>query len=228
MNAINSKSQIGLAALAVLAVGALNADAVVEAVQIRLAPGGSAAVYAVPAGKVLIIEYVVFPNYWDIQGETKRIIIRHGGTSTSGSVWDTEVTYGNKFNSLLRPLKLPGGKAVAVPGVNGLFQCFIYGLLADATDLYAAIPSEFQGLGLASNGEGQLAGVLHTDSPRPKVVGLESANDAETWNPVVGASLSGTENRTDVRFELDATGEDVESYRALVHARTQELLPGLP
>lgn len=102
------------------------------AIQIRLSATSPGFIYQVPPGKVLLIEYIMFANYWNNQSEPKRIILRNGGSNIAGLVWDTDRTYSSSWNQLTVPLRLPPGVAIAVPFLNdGSFQAFLYGKLVD-------------------------------------------------------------------------------------------------
>lgn len=145
------------ALLLVLPFSPLQAD--VEALQIRLTANFSSDFYySVPNGKVLIIEQIIFNDYWDNSANDKEIRIRREGISFAGQTCCTTLSYNGANNSLLRPLKLPGGTAIAVQSLgNDSYRCYVYGLLADSADLFAAKQHSIEKVGLTGRGAGRSA-----------------------------------------------------------------------
>ncbi len=122
--------------------------------------------YKVPDRKVFILQHVGFSTSWT--QERKIQIVPPDGTKSTSTV---ELTFSRSFNTLDRPLKLPAGTAVL--SVNGMTneECILFGVLADDTDLYAAIGGELTDPWL----EGEfLCADLVLDSPRPAAVTAQS------------------------------------------------------
>jgi len=162
----------------------LSANAEVEAIQIRIKAGGDQIVYSVPPGKVLILEHIIFTDYWDNQNEDKKIVIRHGGANTTGPVWNTTKSYSANWNQLMRPLRIPSGKAIAAPYLdNGSLIIFLYGKLADEGDLFAKVDTNIKGTATKVDGETKtLVGTVELASNRPSQVKLEQSSDLRNWN----------------------------------------------
>ena len=162
----------------------LPVNAAVEAVQIRIQGGNGKTIYAVPAGKVLVIEHIMFSDRWDLHDEEKRVVIRHGGANTTGTVWNTTQKYSSNWNQLMRPLRLPAGKAIACPYLDdSLYMIFLYGKLVDEGDLFAAIDTEIKDVGTKVEGNTKtLLGTVDLASKRPAQIKLEESSDLKTWD----------------------------------------------
>jgi hypothetical protein len=187
-----------------------SANAAVEAVRIWLvaATGQSVPIsYAVPSGQVLILEHVVFADYWDHKGQPKEILLRNRGTSVGGLIADTHISYGGNFNTLFRPLKLPAGTGISLPNLgDGTYSVFLYGLLVDVEDLYASIPSQPRDLERTESASGtELAGTLELQSPRPATVRAETSDDMSTWDPApdVEVTANADNRKRDFTIPLD-------------------------
>jgi len=183
---------VGLAVLVVASLLALEqgAFAKVTATTVRLymqTLDPSNLTYTVPAGKVFILEHVGFSTTWT---QSRKIhIVPLKGTDFASTV---ELSFGKSFNTLDRPLKLPTGTKVASVNTMTNEECILFGVLADNTDLYAAIASELTNPALDG---GFLSADLVLDSPRPAVVTAESTAqlDPSDWREDVGAVTATTE-----------------------------------
>jgi len=153
--------------------------------------------YKVPKGKVFILQHVGFSTSWT--PSRKIHIVPPKGTDHASTV---ELSFGKSFNTLDRSLKLPAETKVA--SVNSMTneECILFGLLADDTELYAAIGSELSNPSLAG---GFLWADVVLDSPRPGVVTAESTVqlDPSDWREEVGA-LTATAEPGIHRVRVDA------------------------
>ena len=140
--------------------------------------------YAVPAGKVLVIEHIMFSDRWDHYDEEKRVVIRHGGANITGMVWNTTQKYSSNWNQLMRPLRLPAGKVIAAPYLDDLsYMIFLYGKLVDDGDLFAAIDTKIKDVGTKVDGNTKiLLGTVDLASKRPAQINLEQSSNLKTWD----------------------------------------------
>jgi hypothetical protein len=168
--------------------------------------------YRVPKGKVFILQHVGFSTSWT-QSRVLHIV-PPGGTKFASTV---ELTFGKSFNTLDRPLKLPAETAVL--SVNSMTneECILFGVLADDTDLYAAIGSELNNPRLA---EGFLCADLVLDSPRPALVTAESTVQLHpsSWREERGA-LTATADRRIHEVRIDPGVSGTKFLRASARAR---------
>ena len=168
--------------------------------------------YEVPKGKVFILEHVGFSTSWTQSRQIR--IVPPKGTDFASTI---ALTFSDSFNTLDRPLKLPAGTKVA--SVNSMTneECILFGVLADDTDLYAAIGSELSNPSLAG---GSLYADLVLESPRPAIVTAESSVqlDPSDWREEVGAVTATTE-RTVRRVRVDAGASRSKFVRASARAR---------
>ncbi len=136
--------------------------------------------YVVPEGKVLILEHVAFSDTWTGKPTALRIQF---SINPVGPVWTTTITYSQNWNSLLRPIRIPAGKAAAIDSsYGGTYQCFLYGLLVDEADLYAGVPAAIQGLQVAEGPDGQqVTGRIELQSPQPSHVVVQQTEDLDLW-----------------------------------------------
>jgi len=175
--------------------------AAVQAIQIRLSGASGDTSYTVPAGKVFILEHVAFAQYWADQSEQRRLFLRHGGTSSAGTIWTSDLFYGSDFNTLFRPLKMPAGVAISVPVSDALFRVYLYGLLVDEADLYASVPVEADTSEIAEvSGDRTLEGTLTMDSPRPVAIEAQSSNGLGTFSTDPQVEISATSSPAQKRF----------------------------
>ena len=209
----------------------LRLDAAVQAVQIRLTANTGSTIpiiYEVPAGKVLVVEHVIFPQYWDDHAQPKSITIRHGGASTAGTIWDTQVTYSANFNTLFRPLKLPAGTAIAAPYLgNSSYLLFLYGLLVDEADLYASVPASLKQLQHHNNGGTEvIEGTLELSSARPAAIRSRQSDDLKTWQdaPDVTIGRGATTRQRDFSYDVPI-GKDRYFMELSAHALLRDDYP---
>jgi len=168
--------------------------------------------YTVPKEKVFILEHVGFSTSWT---QSRQIhIVPPKGTDFASTI---ALTFGKSFNTLDRALKLPAGTKIA--SVNSMTneECILFGVLADDTDLYAAIGTELTNPSLAG---GSLYADLVLDSPRPAIVTAESTVQLHPsdWREEVGAVTATTE-RTVRRVRVDAGESRSKFVRASARAR---------
>ena len=171
--------------------------------------------YAVPDRKVFILQHVGFSTTWT--QERKIQIVPPGGTKSTSTV---ELTFSRTFNTLDRPLKLPGGTSILSVNYEINEECVLFGVLADDTDLYAAIGGEFTNPWL----EGEfLCADLVLDSPRPAVVTAQSAARLypSDWSEEVDA-VTATAEPGIRRVRVDAGGSGSKFVRASARAREGE------
>jgi len=168
--------------------------------------------YKVPAGKVFILQHVGFSTSWT--PSRKIHIVPPKGTDFASTV---ELSFGKSFNTLDRPLKLPTGTKVASVNTQINEECILFGVLADNTDLYAAIASELTNPALDG---GLLWADLVLDSPRPAVVTAESTVQLHPsdWREEVGAVTATAEPRMH-RVRVDAGASGSKFVRASARAR---------
>jgi hypothetical protein len=156
------------------------ARAEVNAVGIELKSEIGSSTYVVPDGKALIVEHVAFSDSWI--GKPFAIVIRFSANA-AGAMFMTTITYNQKWNSLLRPIRLPAGKGVSIQtGYGVVFKCFLYGLLVDEADLYAGVPAKIDSLQVVSSESGQqVSGQVELRSPRPSHVVIQQTETLGQW-----------------------------------------------
>lgn len=207
----------------------IQSQAEVTPVQIRLTANlGETFAYAVPAGKTLIMEQIIFNDAWKNSGEDMEINLRHEGISTAGTICCTTQRYTASINSLLRPIKLPAGKGIAVKNLsNSFYRVYIYGLLVDTNDLFASNFKEVKDVKVAgSGGNRTLDGSVQLKSPRPTRITFEQSDNLKDW-AVASSYTSGSE--TGVPFSLAAPeGVNKSFVRATAKARPGKLLEPFP
>ena len=188
----------------VVIMASLPAFAEVEVKIIKLSCVLSEAIYAVPAGKVFIVEHVVFSDYWNDSSELKQLQIRPY-SSIAGSMWQTTLTYNAVFTTLPRPLKMPAGSTIGVfIKDDSALKVYIYGLLVDAADIYAAIPSRIDNVALASSSS--LSGEVVLASPRPSIVKIQKSTDLQQWSTDPAVRVSSTSAPAVKDIEVDISG----------------------
>jgi hypothetical protein len=154
--------------------------AAVKATGIYLSSTTTSYRYVVPEGKVLILEHVAFCDTWTGKPMALRIQF---SINPVGPVWTTTMTYSQNWNSLLRPIRIPAGKAAAIDtSYGGNYLCFLYGLLVDEADLYAGVPAAIQGVQVAGSPDGQLVtGHIELQSPQPSHVVVQQTENMNQW-----------------------------------------------
>ncbi len=200
--------------------------AAVTAIGIYLTSNSTGYRYVVPEGKVLILEHVAFCDTWTGKSMALRIQF---SINPVGPVWTTTITYSQNWNSLLRPIRIPAGKAAAIDLSYGAsYQCFLYGLLIDQADLYAGVPASIQGLQVAGGPDGQqVTGHVELQSPQPSQVVVQQTEDLDQWKNAL-ATIQGSDlSPAQKTFSLNLpSGTHQAFFRA--HGRLGErLLPPL-
>ena len=123
---------VSLALFVVFVAAPLSAQAASEAVQIHLNKD-YARQYVVPAGKVLLIEYINFNESWVDSGDPLEVSLQTS-LNPSGPVWNTRLRYYSSANALPRVLRVPAGRGLFLPDTgSALYKAFIYGVLVDAS-----------------------------------------------------------------------------------------------
>ena len=183
-------------------IGAASANAAVEAVMVKVVTN---APFVVPLGKVLIVEHMIevaepppstSPLGW----------VEFQMTNSSGAIELAVAgrqTPANDYLMLIKPpFKVPGGWTIACTsadlgapiGITYGPDFWVFGLLADAPDLYADLQSEIKDV--VKQGS-SLAMEIQTTSPRPaKVVVEKSSSVAENWQPAIEVVVTPTEDKT--------------------------------
>ncbi len=89
--------------------------------------------YRVPSGKSLVVEHIMFNQWWERSGEPMELLV-HPLHYISGPAWVTRRRYHGALDTPPRPLVLPEDSAVSVPlrASNGVaYKVFLYGRLVD-------------------------------------------------------------------------------------------------
>ncbi len=168
--------------------------------------------YTVPSGTVFILQHVGFSTSWT---QTRVIqILPPGGNKYSSIV---ELTFSKSFNTLDRELKLPAGTNIVSLNTMTMEECILFGVLADDTDLYAALGGELTNPSLAG---GFLSADLVLNSPRPAVVAAESTGqlDSPNWRGEPDA-VTATADRRIHRVRVSAGAGESKFVRASARAR---------
>jgi len=117
---------------------------------------------------------------------------------------------------LPRPILLPENTTLK-PSSSATIT--IFGALVSSYDLYAAVPSQFQSVGLAGTA---VHGVLRTASSRPAVVTVQKTGDlvAQGWatDPTVAVRRQTDTTLRSILFTADASVTTAQFYRASVRA----------
>jgi hypothetical protein len=153
----------------------VSVQANVEAFGIEL-PNTSAS-YAVPTGKVLLVEHVYFEG---TTSQTGFLNCRFPGFSGALSVKNT----GGTLHSFSKALALPAATVVTFSGQVSAARAV--GKLIDSTDLYAAaVPANIDQAQLLP---GALSIVVKADSKAPTTVQTEYSNDLTIWQKAAPSS----------------------------------------
>ena len=170
----------------------------VEAVLFHVTPTES---YAVPAGKVLIIERVAYTGPSPGAGSELRF---QKGTNNFAlgnfSDFDTGVSL---------PLKLPAGWTLQ--GTTNAFQgatdAWIFGLLVSPSDLFASAEHRIDQI--AVNG-GMASLGIQMASPRPARVAVEKSSEADQgWSAAENAAVAPTADKTRYLATVPVHGQKV-------------------
>lgn len=172
--------------------------------------------YKVPSGNVFILQHVGFSTSWTPQARVIHIV-PPGGKEYSSTV---ELTFTKSFNTLTRDLKLPAGTTIASVNTMTEEECILFGVLAEESDIYAAIGGELAEPSLAG---GFLSAELLLDSPRPAVVAAQSRADLvkDPWREEPDA-VTPTANRRVYKVEVPAGDGESKFIRVTSRARENE------
>lgn len=170
--------------------------------------------YKVPSGNVFILQHVGFSTSWTPQARAIHIV-PPGGKEYSSTV---ELTFTKSFNTLTRDLKLPAGTLISSLNDMTEEECILFGVLAEESDIYAAVGGELTTPSLAG---GFFSADVVLDSPRPAIVTAESRPDLvkDPWREEPDA-VTPTADRRVYRVEVPAG--DGESNFVRVSARSRE------
>lgn len=190
----------GLVAVGCALAATAAARAEVTAVNLVLESETGKRSYEVPAGKVLIVEHIVFSWYWDVQGHTKKVLL--GVKGEDASYQPAEFVSQSDRMIFDPPMRLVGGNVIYISDLSPSAECFLIGLLVDTADLYAALPSEITDFQVAAQ---TLSGSLRLDTPRPARVRLEQTTNLlrDTWEPIDSAGIESTADTRLRTFALD-------------------------
>lgn len=185
---------------------ALSAHAAVQAMLFHISTNES---FAVPAGKVLIVENMQYGTNWD---QSAQLLIQNGTGSFTIKSQDfcPGLACSGPYDqyTLAFPLKFPEGWTIngmrtGFPA-NKSTDLWIFALLVDASDLYASLPNRIDSISL--QGSKVTLGV-QTASARPAQISVEkSADPAKGWRPARDAVVSRTTNSTQYAVTLPAEG----------------------
>jgi hypothetical protein len=104
-----------------------------------------------------------------------------------------------------------GGQLSLVNGVDD--RAVVSGLLADQSDMYAAIPSQFTGLAHADNAMDLL---IQLASPRPNILRIEEASDLSSWFPADASVFNRGSGEHDALLAADVP---TQMFRSRARAR---------
>lgn len=172
--------------------------------------------YKVPSGSVFILQHVGFSTSWTPQARVIHIV-PPGGKEYSSTV---ELTFTKSFNTLTRDLKLPAGTTIASLNAMTEEECILFGVLAEESDIYAAIGGELSAPSLAG---GHFSTNLLLESPRPAVVTAQSTSQLyqANWREEPDA-VTPTADRRVYRVEVPAGAEQSKFVRVTSRARENE------
>jgi len=217
-----------LCAAAILS--AIPVQAAVEAHVVRLS--NSSGSYSPPSGKVFIVEQIGFSDHWDPGTQTRHVLWY--SNSTGGSFWRMTQNFGTTFNHLLRPVRLAAPSRVAVnSNVPVGYQAFLFGVLVDEQDLYAArIPSQIHSVASTPTPGGmQVNGNVALASPRPAKVTVETSTDLDQWQARPDATIAATDSKSEKTLQVEVTGVEAKTtgfVRVDARARHKDVLPPFP
>lgn len=162
------------------------APAAIDPVLIRLTYGNQS--YTVPTNRILVVEH----GYFGEQAAAQFVVISNGASVAGFRV---DISWFKQLANVQPTLKIPAGSVVSAPGIltNEDQNVTMMGLLVSPSDLYAAIPSEFQNVARA--GADAQSG-LALQSPRPARIKIESSEDLIGWQDRMDALISGGTNRS--------------------------------
>ena len=165
---------------AVLLFAACAARAEVRPVLINLSETSPS--YTVPATNILLIEH----GYAGESSGFTPYLILSNGSSVVGMRVDS---WFRKITPLQPSLKVPGGYIVSATSLstnlgNSVTLC---GLLIAPQDLYASVPSSFEGVARLGSG---VQGLAALDKPLPVRIKVEESPDLEVWTRSTNAVVS--------------------------------------
>ena len=200
--------------------------ATVTAIGIYLTSNSTGYRYVVPEGKVLILEHVAFCDTWTGKPLALRIQF---SINPVGPVWTTTITYSENWNSLLRPIRIPAGKAAAIDlSYGSSFQCFLYGLLVDQADLYAGVPASIQGLQVAGSPDGQqVTGHVELQSPQPSQVIVQQTENFDQWKNTLAKTEGTDQSPAQKTFSLTVPSGTRQAFFRAHGYSGERLLPPL-
>jgi hypothetical protein len=186
--------------------------------------GDSDSSYRPPTGKVFIIEHIMFNDEWLNSEQLMAVELIPDGTQQSR--WISTMPFSATWNTLARPIKVPHTITIAVNTRVNIpyesdYKCFIFGMLVDEADLYAAVPSEI--IEFDRESTSSLVGSIALASPRPSIVKMESSADLLNWQSAANASIMQQSSPHQREFAVDPTGQPGESstfWRAKARARS--------
>lgn len=172
--------------------------------------------YKVPSGSVFILQHVGFSTSWTPQTRVIQIV-PPGGDKFSSAV---ELAFTKSFNTLTRDLKLPAGTLISSLNAMTQEECILFGVLAEESDIYAAIGGELTAPSLAG---GFLSADLVLDSPRPAVVAAQSRPDLvkDPWQDEPDA-VTPTADRRVYKVEVPAGDEGSKFVRVSARSRQND------
>jgi hypothetical protein len=174
------------------------AYAVAEAQLVLVTPTNS---FTVPEGKVLQIENLKLG--WD------GVVLSKGNQSltlTTDNFPSSNMGPYIQIGPYIQfPLRIPAGWKLSTVTIQPQSSYWVFALLVDETDLYAAIQNKLENAAVAG---GLLSMDVRTSSPRPVRVVVEKAPEpAKVWEVASEASVSRTADKTKHVASLPAAGD---------------------
>lgn len=160
--------------------------------------------YTVPATNILVIEH---GYVGDSSGFTPYLILSNGA-SVVGMRVDS---WFRKITPLQPSLKIPSGWVVSATSLstnlgNSVTLC---GLLIGPDDLYAGVPSSFEGLARAG---GNVQALATLEKPLPVRVQVEQSPDLQSWTRSTNA-VTARPGGNEIQITIPAGSALAEFYR---------------
>jgi hypothetical protein len=160
--------------------------------------------YTVPATNILLIEH---GYVGESSGFTPYLIISNGA-SVVGMRVDS---WFRKITPLQPSLKVPAGSIISATSLstnlgNSVTLC---GLLITPNELYAGVPSTFEGLARVG---GNVQALAALDKPRPVRIRVEQSPDLQSWTRSTNAVATGPIGN-DIQITIPANSALAEFYR---------------
>ncbi|MFP6906522.1 MAG: hypothetical protein VCG02_14980 [Verrucomicrobiota bacterium] len=191
-------------------------QAAVEPISLIL--GGTALNYTVPAGKVLVIEHAMATS------SDGKLILRREFILDNGPAVPTflNITLNNSYTdgtlySLNRPLKIKAGSKIHRNQITPSSTTYLFGLLVDEADLFAAVPNEIEDGRVAA---GVFSATVQASSARPARAVVEKSADAQTY--VTDSSASVTRTDAGTLSVTSSTDDAIKLIRVDLRARPSE------